>query len=66
MTIVYKTVHKDLLDMAIRHIQTTLAETEESNTLMEYAAATGKCRGQLECTLAVLQAYADDDAFNLN
>ena len=65
MTLEYKTVSTTMLNDLIGCVEQTLAETKTSNDIMEYAGATGKCRGTLTTVLSVLHMYADDAAFTL-
>ena len=65
MTIEYKTVSRRMLEDLIGCVEKTLEETEISNDIMEYAGATGKCRGTLTTVLSVLHMYADDEMFSL-
>ena len=66
MTIEFKTVSKPMLEDLIGCVEQTLAETESSDGIMEYASATGKCRGTLTTVLSILHMYADDEMFSLN
>ena len=65
MTIEFKTVSQTMLTDLIGCVEQTLAETESSDGIMEYASATGKCRGTLTTVLSILHMYADDDQFTL-
>lgn len=66
MTLEFSSISKNTLDQLIDSVEKTLAETESSNDMLEYAGATGKCRGTLTAVLCVLYAYADDREFSLN
>ena len=66
MTITYCTISQDMLDDLIEHIEETLDATETSGDMLEYAQATGKCRGVLYTAKLVLEAYRDDQMFSLN
>ena len=55
-----------MLDDLIEHIEETLDATETSGDMLEYAQATGKCRGVLYTAKLVLEAYRDDQMFSLN
>ena len=65
MTIEFKTVSKPMLEDLITYVEKTLTDTETSNDIMEYAGATGKCRGTLTTVLSVLHMYADDEMFTI-
>ena len=65
MALEYKTVSTTMLNALIGCVKQTLEETETSNDIMEYAGATGKCRGTLTTVLSVLHMYADDEMFTL-
>ena len=65
MTLEFKTVSQTMLNDLIGCVEQTLAETESSDGIMEYASATGKCRGTLTTVLSVLHMYADDEMFSL-
>ena len=65
MTLEFKTVSQTMLNDLIGCVEKTLAETKTSNDIMEYASATGKCRGTLTTVLSVLHMYADDEMFSL-
>ena len=65
MTIEFKTVSQTMLTDLIGCVEQTLAETETSNDIMEYAGATGKCRGTLTTVLSILHMYADDEQFTI-
>ena len=54
-----------MLDDLIGCVEKTLAETESSDGIMEYASATGKCRGTLTTVLSILHMYADDEMFTI-
>ena len=65
MTLEFKSVSTEMLSDLIDCVETTLDETEVSKDIMEYAGATGKCRGTLTTLLAVLRMYRDDELFSL-
>ena len=65
MTLEYKTVSTTMLNDLIGCVEQTLQETESSADIMEYAGATGKCRGTLTTVLSILHMYADDEMFTL-
>ena len=65
MTIEFKTVSKPMLQDLITCVEKTLEETETSNDIMEYAGATGKCRGTLTTVLSILHMYHDDEMFTI-
>ena len=65
MTIEFKTVSKTMLNDLIGCVEKTLEETATSNDIMEYAGATGKCRGTLTTVLSILHMYADDEMFTI-
>ena len=65
MTIEFKSVSQTMLNDLIGCVEQTLAETESSDGIIEYAGATGKCRGTLTTVLSVLHMYADDEMFSL-
>ena len=65
MTIEFKSVSSVMLNDLIGCVEQTLAETESSDGIMEYAGATGKCRGTLTTVLSILHMYADDEMFTI-
>ena len=65
MTLEFKSVSTDMLETLIESVEETLELTESSESMIQYARATGKCRGTLMGVLSVLRMYHDDEVFSL-